>query len=94
MSDGWSMSILIRELLDLYHAYTIGATHPLLPLRIQYKDYAAWQQSQLSEAALEPHKHWWLQQLSGELPLLDLPGDHARPAVKTYNGAAVNMLLS
>ncbi|WP_254640141.1 non-ribosomal peptide synthetase [Chitinophaga sp. GbtcB8] len=94
ISDGWSMSILIRELLDLYHAYTVGAAHPLLPLRIQYKDYAAWQQSQLSEAALEPHKHWWLQQLSGELPLLDLPGDHARPAVKTYNGAAVNMLLS
>ena len=29
-------------------AYASGAEAPLAPLRIQYKDYAAWQQQQLS----------------------------------------------
>ncbi|WP_217607379.1 condensation domain-containing protein, partial [Chitinophaga sp. GbtcB8] len=94
ISDGWSMEVLIKELLHLYHAKVNNTSSTLPDLRIQYKDYAAWQQSQLSVAALETHKHWWLQQFEGELPLLDLPGDHSRPAVKTYNGAAVNMMLS
>jgi amino acid adenylation domain len=87
ISDGWSMEVLIRELLQLYHAYTQGLPNPLPPLRIQYKDYAAWQQGQLGTAASASHKAWWLQQLEGSLPVLELPADKARPAIKTYHGA-------
>ncbi|WP_308424187.1 condensation domain-containing protein, partial [Pedobacter psychrotolerans] len=59
------------------------------PLRIQYKDYAAWQQAQLSGEFLQAHKSYWLEQFSGELPVLSLPADHPRPALKTYNGSIV-----
>ena len=49
ISDGWSMNILIKELLSFYNAYTKKEDNPLTSLRIQYKDYAAWQQEQLRE---------------------------------------------
>jgi hypothetical protein len=79
ISDGWSMGVVVKELLLLYK----GAA--LEPLRIQYKDYAAWQRGQLNDRA----KNYWLQQLSGTLPVLELPLDKPRPAVKTYNGGIV-----
>ncbi|WP_160716681.1 MupA/Atu3671 family FMN-dependent luciferase-like monooxygenase [Chitinophaga solisilvae] len=87
-SDGWSMEILIRELMILYlEAMTLP------PLRIQYKDYAAWQQSQLAAEQMQPHRAYWLRQFAGELPVLQLPYDHPRPAIKTYPGAMVKQLL-
>ncbi|NQX43666.1 amino acid adenylation domain-containing protein [Pedobacter steynii] len=93
VSDGWSMGVLIRELLLLYNAYVAGAAMPLAPLRIQYKDYAAWQQSELSGDQLHIHKNYWMDQFSGQLPVLDLPVKGLRPAVKTYNGGVVFKMI-
>ena len=93
ISDGWSMSILMKELMMLYHAHTTGAADPLAPLRIQYKDYAGWQQQQLQGDAANEHKAYWMQQFEGSLPVLEMPADQPRPAVKTYNGAAVTATI-
>jgi len=98
ISDGWSMNILIRELLLFYTAYsdykkepsTIDQIAVLTPLRIHYKDYAAWQQEQLNSDAFSVHRKYWLEQFAGELPILNLQGDLNRPLVKTYNGAVVH----
>jgi len=94
VSDGWSMGILIRELLLLYSTYDTGVPAPLSPLRIQYKDYAVWQQEQLSGASLKGHQSYWLKQMEGDLPILELPGDYSRPAIKTYNGEAINKIIN
>jgi amino acid adenylation domain-containing protein/non-ribosomal peptide synthase protein (TIGR01720 family) len=89
ISDGWSMGILIKELLLLYNARIEGRENPLSPLRIQYKDYTAWQLEQLSDKAVEGHRDWWLRQFEGELPVLELWGGKPRPGIKTYNGASI-----
>ncbi|MBB5624270.1 amino acid adenylation domain-containing protein, partial [Pedobacter cryoconitis] len=93
ISDGWSMGVLIKELLLLYKANNKGEANPLLPLKIQYKDYAVWQQQQLNDESFHVHKDYWLKQFEGELPVMELPGDHIRPAVKTYNGNTVHQRL-
>jgi len=92
ISDGWSMGILITELLHLYNDYMTGHPHPLPPLKIQYRDYAVWQQEQLKGDALERYRGYWLKQLD-ELPVLQLTGDYARPALKTYNGGVVRAVM-
>ncbi|WP_298731591.1 condensation domain-containing protein, partial [uncultured Chitinophaga sp.] len=92
-SDGWSMEILIRELLLLYNAHLKGEPPLLSPLRIQYKDYACWQQEQLKGEQLQLHRDYWIKQLEGPLPVLELPLDKNRPAVKTYNGNSINKKL-
>jgi hypothetical protein len=53
ISDGWSMGIMIKELLTLYNSYSQGKSPALKPLRIQYKDYSVWQQEQLSGDSLK-----------------------------------------
>jgi amino acid adenylation domain-containing protein len=86
ISDGWSSEVMIDELFTLYNSYVNETANPLIPLQIQYKDYAAWQQNQLKEAEMKSHKEYWLNQFEGELPSLNLPTYQVRPAVKTYNG--------
>ncbi|NSL85720.1 LLM class flavin-dependent oxidoreductase [Chitinophaga sp. Mgbs1] len=89
ISDGWSMDILIRELMFCYNAFIRHQEPDMKPLRIQYKEYAAWQHEQLERAAQGSHRDYWMKQFEGELPVLNLIGDYPRPAVKTYRGSAV-----
>lgn len=94
ISDGWSGGIFMQDLFALYNAAKDGRPNPLPPTRTQYKDYSAWQQAQLSGEQLQGHRDYWLEQLSGDLPLLDLVGDNPRPPLKTYNGATINKDIS
>ncbi|MDI5895996.1 non-ribosomal peptide synthetase [Flavobacterium algoritolerans] len=87
ISDGWSMSVLIRDLLQFYNNSIKESVFPMKPLLIQYKDYVIWQQKQLEGESLKKHQEYWLKQFEGDLPVLELSGDKTRPLVKTYNGA-------
>ncbi|QJB38147.1 amino acid adenylation domain-containing protein [Chitinophaga oryzae] len=89
ISDGWSIDILVREVLAHYN----GHSSQLLPLTVQYKDYAAWQQQELLSADMLASRNYWMEQLSGGLPVLEMPLDAVRPAVKTFRGNAVTLDL-
>ena len=94
ISDGWSMGVLAREMSALYEAYKEGNDTPLLPLPIQYADFAMWQREWMQGEMLEKQLEYWRQQLGVELPELELPMDHARPARQSYRGAAESIDLS
>jgi amino acid adenylation domain-containing protein len=86
ISDGWSIDVLIREWVAIYSALLQGQTPNLVPLSIQYSDYAAWQRNWLQGEVLQRQLNYWTNQLS-ELPeLLELPTDFSRPAVQSYRG--------
>ncbi|WP_033155128.1 non-ribosomal peptide synthetase, partial [Bacillus paralicheniformis] len=87
ISDGVSVGTLIREFSELY------ASRTLAPLRIQYKDYAVWQQAFKQGEAYNRQEAYWLKQLDGELPVLELPADNARPAVRSFAGDTVSRTL-
>jgi amino acid adenylation domain-containing protein/FkbM family methyltransferase len=89
ISDGWSFGVFIREIAALYGSFLNNQTMPLTDLPIQYADYAVWQREWLSGENLELQLAYWKSQLSGELPIIELPLDHPRPAVQTFNGEAL-----
>ena len=86
VGDGWSMEILLREMLALYRAATAGEPHRLPPLPLNYADYAAWQRSWLQGEALAQELASWRQSLEGASPM-DLPLDRPRRAMRTFRGA-------
>ncbi|WNG57629.1 amino acid adenylation domain-containing protein [Archangium gephyra] len=86
VSDGWSMGILVRELVGLYEAFSQGKPSPLAELPVQYADYAVWQRQWLEGAVLEAQLGYWREQLEGAPPALELPTDKPRPAVRTFRG--------
>jgi amino acid adenylation domain-containing protein len=85
-SDGWSLSVLHRELSVLYEAFSRGGTSPLPDLPIQYADYAAWQHRLLKGERLGSQLKYWREQLL-ELPTLEIPTDHPRPPTQRFRGA-------
>jgi amino acid adenylation domain-containing protein len=86
IGDGWSMEVLNKEVLSFYQAYESNINSDLPELRIQYKDYAAWEYNQFETGKMQPHKEFWLESFSGKLPVLNLPSYRVRPKLKTYNG--------
>jgi amino acid adenylation domain-containing protein len=93
VSDGWSMSVLYRELSALYMAFLRGAPSPLPELPIQYADFAEWQAEWFRGEVLQQQLKYWLKQLAGLRPVLDLPTDRPRPPVQTNNGAVLGFTL-
>lgn len=94
ISDGWSMDVLAKDLMAYYQAFKANTTPNLPELNIQYKDYAAWQLAQLEEASLQEDKTYWMNQLAGDLPVLDLPSNQTRPLVKTFNGRSASTYIN
>ncbi|NEO49170.1 MAG: amino acid adenylation domain-containing protein, partial [Moorea sp. SIO4A3] len=87
-SDGWSLTVLPKELSAIYTATLEEKPSPLPELPIQYADFAVWQKNYLQGETLETQLSYWKQKLL-DLPQLQLPTDHPRPAVETFNGAGI-----
>jgi phenylacetate-CoA ligase len=87
-SDGWSRSVLARDLVELYNAHHAGQSPQLEPFSVHYHDYAAWQRQRLSGERLQELNDYWISQLS-DLEPVELPSDHPRPVTPSYRGESV-----
>ena len=94
VSDGWSMGVFVKELAALYDAYAQDKSPNLLPLPIQYADFALWQRQWLQGDVLQSQLNYWQKQLKDAPALLPLPTDRPRPAVQTFGGARQEFALS
>ncbi len=94
ISDAWSLEIFVRELAQFYEASVRGERAQLPELPVQYADYAAAQREWLQGAVLAEQRRYWRQQLGGELPVLELPLDHVRPALQTFRGGRWGVSLA
>jgi amino acid adenylation domain-containing protein len=86
-SDGQSKAVLFRELTTFYQAYCNNTVAHLPELPIQYADYAVWQRDWLQGELLEKHLKYWRETLAGAPMLLELPTDHPRPPMQSFEGA-------
>ncbi|HEU4655560.1 MAG TPA: condensation domain-containing protein, partial [Steroidobacteraceae bacterium] len=94
VTDGWSISILMRELSALYAANQQEQSSPLAELPVQYADYALWQRNWLQSQVLERQLEYWKKALADAAPALELPTDRPRPAVPSFKGALYRFTLS
>lgn len=94
ISDGWSIGVLITELTCLYNSFNKGSVNPLPPLNIQYKDYVKRHLQILKDENISEHKKYWIDNLSGELPIAEIPADFKRPLYKTFNGKLHDVKIS
>ncbi|MFS0838324.1 amino acid adenylation domain-containing protein [Paenibacillus sp. 1P03SA] len=82
ITDGISIEVFVEEFSRLY------AGEELPPLRIQYKDFASWQNGQIAGGAAEKQAVYWKNLFGGgeDVPVLDMPADYIRPAIKSFEG--------
>jgi fengycin family lipopeptide synthetase D len=80
ISDGASVNILIREITELLSASVLPE------LTIQYKDFSAWHNTRIQSEDMKKHEAYWLEQFTGEIPVLSMPLDYIRPAFQSFKG--------
>ena len=92
--DGWSIAVLMKELMRLYDAYSRGAPSPLPELEIQYSDYAEWQRQWLQGEVLDEKLTDWERQFGDDPPLLELPVDDGCTTGTPARAALQKLVLS
>jgi amino acid adenylation domain-containing protein len=80
IADGTSTGILTEEFIRLFNGEKLPG------LRIQYKDYAVWQNELIKTGRIQGQASYWLNRFRGEIPVLNLAADYPRPAVQSFAG--------
>jgi amino acid adenylation domain-containing protein len=81
--DGWSWGILVPELGKIYSALIQGNSPDLEPAD-RFSDYALTIESEATSAEIVATENFWLNQYEKSIPVLDLPTDRPRPALRTF----------
>ncbi len=87
--DGWSRSLLLRELGLVYTALQREQDASLPELTWQYSDYTRWQWQWMSGAEPAEHAEYWTSALADAPAVLSLPTDRPRPPEQDFRGARV-----
>jgi amino acid adenylation domain-containing protein len=87
ITDAVSLQVFIDEFARLFNGQELDAS------QCRYRDFACWQQDRLQSDALLKQKDYWLAMFEGDIPVLNLPADFARPAVQDYDGGCVKAVL-
>ncbi|MDQ1350650.1 MAG: hypothetical protein QG657_952, partial [Acidobacteriota bacterium] len=93
INDGWSVGVIKHELNILYDFFNKNRSAneeiPLTPVTVQYKDYTLWHNSLIAGGNFDRYKGYWLEKLKDKPTGIELPLDHPRGAVQTFNGGRV-----
>lgn len=87
ITDGSSMGVFIKEFMALY----AGDTLP--PLKLQYRDFSRWQNNLIASEKVFQQEQYWLNEFSGEIPVLNLPTDYRRSAPQSFEGGSLSFQL-
>jgi hypothetical protein len=79
--DGWSLGVLVKELVAIYDAFSAREESPFAPLSIQYADFAHWQRRWKSHSDILAQLAYWREQLREPLPVIQLATSGPRQTI-------------
>jgi tyrocidine synthetase-3 len=85
ITDGFSDDILAKDFLALYNGEELPC------LRIQYKDFSRWQNSEKEKKNIKKQESYWLKEFEGEIPVLSIPTDYPRPSLQSFAGDMIRV---
>jgi amino acid adenylation domain-containing protein len=88
--DGWSLAVLVRELLAGYEAFLRSETSRLPEPPVQYSHFALAQRRQLDTPEFRRHLEVWRKHLEGFTEAVEIPSDRPRPLEPTFRGARIS----
>ncbi len=88
ISDGRTMEIIKNDIMKLYKGIELEE------LRVQYKDFAHWQNNLIKTSQVKEKYKYWLEKFNGDIPVLNLLKDYEREDIKTSKGDSFNFTIS
>ncbi|MFC1759599.1 SDR family NAD(P)-dependent oxidoreductase [Planctomycetota bacterium] len=93
ISDAWSVTVLVKDLIESYFSIRSGLAPQLAPISIGFEDFVAWEQEHLASDAGEQMRTYWQQHIDGAPHNIELPTDHPRPAIQSFRGGTLGFKL-
>jgi amino acid adenylation domain-containing protein len=87
--DGTTMGVLLEEMAQIY-----AGGGDRLPTPMQFPAYVRLCAQARATPEMNSHRDYWLAQVQADLPVLNLPVDRPRPAMKTYHGGRVSITVA
>lgn len=87
ISDGWSIAVMVSELMRAYEAYCKNESFLIDPLTIHYKEYSQWHAGRIESSKGQQARDFWKNQFPVIPDPLNLPADFQRSAMKSFEGA-------
>jgi amino acid adenylation domain-containing protein len=84
ISDGVSEQILFKDFKLLYRGEELPA------LRLQYKDHSVWRINEKNSRQIARQKEYWLKQLGGNIPVLNIITDYPRLPLYSFQGNRIH----
>ena len=91
--DGWSLGIILQDLGKLYSA-DVQQIFIELPKPALFSEYTRQQLTFLKSKEYQQTESFWLNQYSKNIPVLNLPTDFSRPAIRTYKSSRFDYKLN
>lgn len=91
--DAWSLSILMRQFKEVYSALFKGEKVPDTK-NIRLRDYLQWENENIGHEQLQQQEQYWNEQLSGNLPVLEIKNGKQRPQTISYKGNSVGTFIN
>jgi amino acid adenylation domain-containing protein len=73
--DGWSRSLLLNELSQLYNLLRRGKKNEISDAEFQFKDYSFWKESDINEGMINETLKYWKKHLEGALLHVKIPAE-------------------
>ena len=94
VGDFWSIALLMDELGRFYAAERANRPSSFVAEpELRYTDFVRWQAGHLAGPEGDRLLAYWGEALAAPLPVLDLPTDRPRPAVRTHRGGTRNLTV-
>lgn len=88
--DGWSLSLLIRDLSDYYSA-AVKNQFPSLESPVSFADYAVEQEQYRHSENQTETENYWINQYQGDIPVVEFPNDFTRPALRSFHAKRIDV---
>ncbi|PEM23658.1 condensation domain-containing protein [Bacillus wiedmannii] len=92
ITDDWSMQVFLKELLELYRAYSNGKENSLKELQYHYSDFSVWQRNDGQKKIID-QLQYWEEELKGAPDLLQLSIQKKRPQAQTFQGGNLSFSI-
>lgn len=90
--DGWSLSLIIKDLSILYSAL-VKKQAPELEPAVSFITYAKDQENYLRSREHQEVEKFWLKQYEGEIPVIEFPTDKSRPAIRSFYAKRIDVTV-
>lgn len=88
--DGWSLSMLIRDLSTFYSSLIKPSFAAMAPA-VKFSAYAVEQERWQHSAAHQEVEKYWLDQYQGDIPVVEFPTDYPRPALRSFHARRIDL---